>query len=505
MYRSNLFILSVFLVVSVSLINASSNGDVKVSPFFKKHNGFAKIPEGVFLETMEDAGEAVYLNEYLDNPEVGRRKSCVDINKLVDGTPFGDCSMLDNPNDPLTQVTPFTYSGFFQVNETYDQNLFYWFFESQDGNKDAPVVLWLQGGPGGSSLFGLFVENGPYAILENLTMVPRNVTWNEHFSMLYVDNPVGTGFSYTNSMAGYSSNQDQIAANLHSLLVQFFGVFPQYANNDFYVAGESYAGKYVPALGYYIIQQNKLNPSNFINLAGIAVGDGLCDPVTQVTQYANLAFYMGLADLGQQNTMSIYQDKIIQAILSEQWMEANDLFTDLINGPPDYFQNITGEPDYYDIRKTVEPTYGGNFEAFVNSSMVRNLLHVGNNYFQDNNNVYLALQADIPKSIKPLIPTIIENVKVLFYNGQFDFIVGASLTETFMRTIPWEGIPPFVGAERTIWKIPSDQVNVAGYVRQYLSLTQVVVRGAGHILPYDQPERAYDMITRFVNNVPFTN
>ncbi|GAM28682.1 hypothetical protein SAMD00019534_118580 [Acytostelium subglobosum LB1] len=484
-------------LLALSALSMALASDVKVSPFFKKHNGFAPIPEHVFADNSGDAGEALYLSEYLDNPALGRRKSCVDI-----GAPFGACSMLDNPEDKLNDVTPFSYSGFFTVNETYDQNLFYWFFEAQNGNKDAPVLLWLQGGPGGSSLFGLFVENGPYSILDNLTMVPKNVTWNSEYHMLYVDNPVGTGFSYTTDMRGYNTNQDEIAANLYSLLTQFYGIFPQYADNDFYVTGESYAGKYVPSLAYYILQQNKVQQTQ-VNLVGIAVGDGLCDPITQVTQYANLAFYTGLADIDQQNTMTIYQDKIIQAILAQQWLEANDLFTDLVNGPPDYFQNITGEADYYDIRRTIEPTYGGNFEAYVNQTNIRALLHVGNHYFQDNNNVYLALQQDIPKSIKNLLPELIENIKVMFYNGQFDFIVGVSLTETFIRTIPWMGIDPFVSSSRSIWYIPSDTVNVAGYVRQYENLTQVVVRGAGHILPYDQPLRAIDMITRFVENQPF--
>ncbi|EGG15670.1 peptidase S10 family protein [Cavenderia fasciculata] len=482
-------ILAVLLAIFVAIATSK-----RISPFFENNLKFDHVPSHVLnnYDSESDAGEPLILSDYLDTPELARRKSCVDINMA----PFGRCSMLDNVNDPINDVTPFTYSGYFTVNQTYDQNLFYWFFEAQSGKQNAPILIWLQGGPGGSSLFGLFSENGPFAILNNLTMVPRNITWNTDYHMIYIDNPVNTGFSYSSEVAGCSSNQDQIAYNLHQLLIQFYQVFPQYVDNELYITGESYAGKYIPAFAYYILQQNP-NLSVKINLAGVAIGDGLCDPVTQVTQYANLAYYTGLADIVQQETMMMYQDKIVEAINQQEWGIANDLFTDLINGPPDYFQNITGEPDYYDIRRTVEPSYGGNFELFVNQSSIRNLLHVGNHYFQDNNEVYLALQEDIPKSVKPLIPTLIENIKVMFYNGQFDFIVGVSTTETFIRTIPWSGIGSFIQTDRVIWYIPTDTIDVAGYVRHYQNLTQVVVRGAGHIVPFDQSARAYDMITRF--------
>jgi len=363
--------------------------------------------------------------------------------------------------------------------------------------------LWLQGGPGGSSLFGLFSENGPYSVTDDLKLVPKNITWNSRYAMLYIDNPVGTGFSFTDFPGGYSTNENEVATNLYSALTQFFTIYSDYQNNDFYLTGESYAGKYIPALGDYIHTQNK-NAKVKINLKGLAIGDGLCDPEVQVTQYAPLAFYFGLADSKQQAVMLSYQDKIVAAIKAEDWTTANNYFTDLIDGPPDYFTNITGSYDYYDIRITVEPTYGGNYEAYVNQTSIRKLLHVGDRYYLgDSGEVYNYLQQDIPQTVKPLLPTLLDNYKMMFYNGQFDFIVGPTLTEAFLQTIPWGGIPGYLAVDRSIWKVNANDVEVAGYVRQYKSLTQVMVRGAGHILPYDQPARAFDMINRFINNLPF--
>ena len=68
---------------------------------------------------------------------------------------------------------------------------YYVFFPAQNGNVNAPVILWLQGGPGCSSMDGLFIENGPYHVDENLNLIPNKDTWNQKYHMLFVDNPVG--------------------------------------------------------------------------------------------------------------------------------------------------------------------------------------------------------------------------------------------------------------------------------------------------------------------------
>jgi vitellogenic carboxypeptidase-like protein len=120
--------------------------------------------------------------------------------------------------------------------------MYAWYFPSQDGNANAPLLIWLQGGPGGSSMFGLFVENGPFSVDQNLNVVARDFSWNLHYSMLFIDNPVGAGFSYTQVDAGYCTNQLQVSANLLSLLTQFYAVFPETVPCDLYITGESYAG-----------------------------------------------------------------------------------------------------------------------------------------------------------------------------------------------------------------------------------------------------------------------
>ncbi|OWK06498.1 hypothetical protein Celaphus_00012087 [Cervus elaphus hippelaphus] len=87
-------------------------------------------------------------------------------------------------------------------------------------------------------MFGLFVEHGPYIVRENMTLGARDFPWTTTFSMLYVDNPVGTGFSFTDHVHGYAIDEDDVARNLYSALVQFFELFSDYRDNDFYATGE---------------------------------------------------------------------------------------------------------------------------------------------------------------------------------------------------------------------------------------------------------------------------
>lgn len=105
--------------------------------------------------------------------------------------------------------------------------------------------MWLQGGPGASSLYGLFVENGPLQVTEDLKVLQRNHTWNKDFAMLYFDQPVGTGFSFTDSDEGYAKNEVDVARDMYEALKQFFTLYEDYRGNPFYVAGESYGGRFI--------------------------------------------------------------------------------------------------------------------------------------------------------------------------------------------------------------------------------------------------------------------
>lgn len=198
-----------------------------------------------------------------------------------------------------------SYSGYFTVNKPFNSNLFFWFFPSLSNPVSDPVVLWLQGGPGATSLIGLFGENGPFTVKSKKGLKLRKFAWTNAHSVIYIDNPVGTGYSFTNG--GFAQNETQVGADLYNALVQFFTLFPNLQKNEFFVAGESYGGKYVPAIAYTIYKNNP-SAKLKINLQGISIGNGLSDPVNQL-KYSDYLYQIGLIDANTKQQVYNYEQE----------------------------------------------------------------------------------------------------------------------------------------------------------------------------------------------------
>jgi hypothetical protein len=134
------------------------------------------------------------------------------------------------------------YSGYLTVDGT--KHLHYWFVESEGNPSSDPVVLWLNGGPGCSSLDGYLYENGPFHVNDTDTtkLYYNEYNWAKKANMLYLEAPAGVGFSYSDDWKDYKTNDNITAADNHKALDAFFASFPEYASNDFFITGESYAG-----------------------------------------------------------------------------------------------------------------------------------------------------------------------------------------------------------------------------------------------------------------------
>jgi len=85
------------------------------------------------------------------------------------------------------------HTGFINISDSSD--IFYWYFPSLNDPKNDPLVFWLTGGPGCSSIVALFYENGPFKILNDLNLDKNNFTWSNNSNIVFVDQPVGTGYS----------------------------------------------------------------------------------------------------------------------------------------------------------------------------------------------------------------------------------------------------------------------------------------------------------------------
>ena len=164
------------------------------------------------------------------------------------------------------------YSGYLSFGT---KHLHYWFVESQGNPATDPVVVWFNGGPGCSSLEGYLYEHGPFHVNPNNynELYYNNYTWTQSASIIYIEAPAGVGFSYADVKSDYITNDNQTAADNLAALEVFFQGYPEYASNEFFITGESYAGIYVPTLAYAIYEATVAGTTT-INLKGIAVGNG---------------------------------------------------------------------------------------------------------------------------------------------------------------------------------------------------------------------------------------
>ncbi|KAG0437361.1 hypothetical protein HPB47_017477 [Ixodes persulcatus] len=259
-------------------------------------------------------------------------------------------------------------------------------------------------------------------------------------------------------------------------------------------------GKYVPAIGHAI--DTAVQPRVKINLKGIAVGNGLVDPVTML-DYADYLYGISLVDRRQAAVIRQKTDAAIDLIKQGRYIEANDAVSSLFDGSPSLYTNFTGFTNYYNYLLSKAPEDQAYYVPFLQTTRVRKSLHVGSLPFNDfSNTVYNYFKADQMASAKPWFTPLLEKYKVLLYSGQLDIIVAYPFTENFLASLNWTGASALEAASRQIWRTPGGG-DVYGYVRQAANFTEVLVRNGGHILPYDQPEAAYDMITRFIDGKPF--
>ena len=202
-------------------------------------------------------------------------------------------------------------------------------------------------------MFGLFAEMGPFNADANLKLVKRDAAWTEEYAMIFIDNPVGAGFSYTTSDDGYcNDSKDCVASNLYSLLQQFYHAFPDQLGVPLFVTGESYGGHYVPAFSAFIHKQNAARrqdggtlslanwnrrnawgvPAVAVPLGGMAIGDGWIDPVNMLPAYPAMIYNLGLCDANERAKIQDYCDRTVGFIKDGKMLEAFNVWDQFLNG-----------------------------------------------------------------------------------------------------------------------------------------------------------------------------
>ncbi|XP_050307027.1 venom serine carboxypeptidase-like [Anthonomus grandis grandis] len=409
---------------------------------------------------------------------------------LIESGRLEEARNLSRVNHPEFRGIEF-YSGYLQVDKVFDNNLFFYFFPSEGDYLKDPVLLWLQGGPGAPAGYGLFLINGPFIVNKNYSVDLREYRWTKNHSVLYIDNPVGTGFSFT-TKNGYAQNQTKVGEDLYEALLQFFTLFSEIQGNDFCIIGESYAGKYVPAIGYTILQNNPTADLK-INLKSLATGNGLSDAVHQ-SNYGDYLYQIGLVDKQTRDIFHEYSSLVSKYVAEENWYEATKIFNEQVGN---LISNATAIDSLYNYLQ-MDPDEEEYWQKYIQEEL-RDPLHIGNTEF-NSGPVFDLLYEDICKSVAPWIAELLSHYRFLIYSGQVDVIVAYPLTENFLQNLNFNAAEEYKRASREVW---SDEEGTVGYYKQAGNLTEMLIRNAGHMVPVAQPQRAYRMVYNFVRNKPF--
>lgn len=465
--------------------------------------------------------------------------TCKDVNKC--GVP---ANLLDSERIALPYGSYTGYAKMNVVNADSEKsiqeatilaqnNLFYWFFASQSSvlnsvdEESIPVVIWLNGGPGSSSLTGLFMENGPLQIgNDDLASIRENpFSWNKLCHMLYWDQPVGTGFSYTTNDEGYMDSESELSRELCLALDLFFQSeqFSKYRSCPLYIAGESYAGKYIPNIACELKDNTSRYP-NIPPLKGVAIGDGWMLPGMQTWIQVEYGYNMGFLDTKQYQELSKKCVNLQKMIDGQEYIKANALGSEIM----DELLACGGNPNIYDVR-TFSPLSTNLLSAYLNNCSVKEALGTECEWQCADNGgpVGEHLAADVyAPGYQPIVELLQyakeQDFKVLFYTGNFDMSCGflgtermlwnfdfpqieqnhmslfepeRSVTGTDTNQLTWRQL------NRKVWiKIPDSTL---GFVKSLGNLTQIVIVNSGHLAPMNKPKVARSMINNWIFNLPF--
>lgn len=395
------------------------------------------------------------------------------------------------------------YSGYLD-NEEDDKHLFYWFFESRNDPKNDPVVLWLNGGPGCSSLTGLFMELGPSSINKKIETKFNPSSWNSNASVIFLDQPVNVGYSYS---GGSVSNTVAAGKDVYALLTLFFKQFPEYAKQPFHISGESYAGHYIPVFASEILSHKKRN----INLQSVLIGNGLTDGYTQYDYYRPMACGEGgwpaVLDstecASMDNSLPRCKSLIENCYKSESvWscVPASIYCNNAMIGP---YQKSGRNP--YDVRKDCS----GNslcydeldwIQEYLNRKDVMKALGAEVSSYDSCNfdiNRNFLFQGDWMKPFHRLVPGILKEIPVLIYAGDADFICNWLGNLGWTNELEWSGQKDYQSAELKDFKLLDDGSKI-GSVKSSGNFTFMRLHAGGHMVPYDQPVASLEMLNRWL-------
>ncbi|XP_038695633.1 serine carboxypeptidase-like 51 [Tripterygium wilfordii] len=384
--------------------------------------------------------------------------------------------------------------GYVEVREK--AHMFWWRYKSphrvEDPSKPWPIILWLSGGPGISGIAsGNLYQVGP----RDERLLTRESTWLRKADLLFVDSPVGTGFSYVEGELRVTRTDEKIAIDLLALLKYHFNANKALQQSPLFIFGESYGGKIAAILGLQILESIEANELK-LQLGGVALGCSWISPLDFVLTWGPLLGDMSrLDEIGLEKTNSLAL-KIQNQLENHNAMDATGTMDHLQNVISDYSNSVNLHNFMLDRKPDIEEKMSVHFKKLMNGVVKEKLKIIPKDVIwgQQDHLVPRALRGEIMKpKIQEVDKLLAKGVKVAIYNGQFDIMCSPKGAESWVKKLEWDELENFLKTDRVPLYYGSDG-ETKGFKKSHQNLTFYWILKAGHSIPKDQPWITLQMV-----------
>ncbi|KAF8914278.1 alpha/beta-hydrolase [Gymnopilus junonius] len=371
------------------------------------------------------------------------------------------------------------------------------------------IVFWFNGGPGCSSFDGAMMEVGPWRWdgKSEHDFYVKEGGWEEYSTVVFVDQPAGTGFSYT-STEKYIHTMDVAQSQFLQFLRNFYQVFPEYKNVDTYFAGESFAGQWIP---YYA--DAVLNSTLNVPFKGVAIGNGWIDSKHQYPSYMEYALKTALFEEPDPGYKDV-KEKLDACVAHLQSINDNPMLIEVCQAVLRAVMKVRSRVvngkhmciNIYDIRlEDTAPACGMNWPPempqitnFLGRPEVVKALHAEahpGSWRECRTDVHLAFHETTSESSSSVLPRVLSKIPVLIFAGDQDLICNYIGLENMIRSLTWNGGTGLGTVQTQSWAVNSVP---AGTWVASRNLTYVKIFNGSHMAPWDVPHVTHDMMLRFM-------
>ncbi|XVF17499.1 hypothetical protein REPUB_Repub10bG0128100 [Reevesia pubescens] len=414
-----------------------------------------------------------------------------------------------------------------------DVEFFYYFLESERNPAEDPLLLWLTGGPGCSTLSGLFFEIGPlrFNMVEYNGSLPtfalNPYSWTKVANVIFLDAPVGTGFSYSRTLQGFKTGDIQHAISCYNFLRKWLQSHPKFIRNQLYIAGDSYSGMIVPVVVQAISDGIEDGHIPAMNLKGYLLGNPFTDEKSDANSKIPFFHRMALisdelyestkkncneeyveVDVSNVNcakdlhAISVCTARISEMHILEPYCPSEfDALDNLENNRKYFFE--TYEDSLHLTTESEYPQFGcRNYYCYLckvwaNDISVQKSLHIRKGTVKEwvRCNKSLDYDYDVPSSVSYHLHLNTRGYRALIYSGDHDAAVPYVGTETWIKWLNFSIVDD--------WRPWFVDGQVGGYSREYgNNFTFATVKGAGHTAPEYNPKECFAMFNRWISQQP---